>query len=65
MEKKVEKKDIPKNCRCGKQGIVVYCRGNKKMVSCPDPLNCPGNYRTIWCSSVQQAIRLWNDDILA
>ena len=60
-EKKPPKeKPTPKRCLCGSVGIVVKMRG-KKMVSCPDPLNCPGNFRTPWMSSEDDAIITWNN----
>ena len=32
----------------------------KKMISCPDPENCVGNFRTAWHSSEDAAIVEWN-----
>lgn len=58
---KLEKKEkpTPKACRCGKLGILVVCRG-KKMVSCPNPCSCDGNFRTTWRSNAEDAILEWN-----
>ena len=30
------------------------------MFSCPDPVNCPGNLRTLWYSSEEEAVERWN-----
>lgn len=54
-----KEKPIPKRCLCGSVGIVVKVKG-KKMVSCPDPVNCRGNFRTQWFSSEEQAVSAWN-----
>lgn len=60
MSEKVKKeKPVPVCCICGKQGVTVRSRA-KKMVSCPDPVNCVGNFRTKWNSSEDAAIVEWN-----
>lgn len=63
-EKKPPKeKPIPKLCACGSRGIIVELRG-KKMVSCPNPEKCCGNYRTVWFSNKDQAVENWNSKIM-
>lgn len=60
MEKTEKKeKPKPKRCVCGSEAIIVKNRG-KKMVSCPDPLNCRANLRSMWKSSQDAAIAEWN-----
>lgn len=60
MQKKEKKeKPVPICCICGKKGIPVKFR-SKKMVSCQDPENCVGNFRTAWHSSEDAAIVEWN-----
>ena len=56
---KKEQKPIPKRCVCGSKAITVKVRG-KKMVSCPDPMNCRANLRTTWKSAEEAAIVEWN-----
>jgi ssDNA-binding Zn-finger/Zn-ribbon topoisomerase 1 len=58
---KSEKKEkpVPKKCVCGRGGIIVKSRAGK-MISCPDPLNCKANLRTIWHSHEESAIAEWN-----
>lgn len=64
MAKKKEKKEelIPKRCVCGKVGIIVQCK-SKKMVSCPDPMNCRENRRTAWYKNRDEAIISWNNGV--
>lgn len=60
MQKKEKKeKPVPICCVCGCMGVTVKCR-SKKMVSCADPMNCVGNFRTAWYSSEESAIVEWN-----
>ena len=47
------------NCMCSKRGILVRS-GARKMVSCPDPMNCSGNFRTTWRAKEEEAIDEWN-----
>ena len=60
MPKEKPEKPVPKPCICGRGGCVVVSRG-KKMVSCPDPCNCPGNLRTRWHGNEESAIVEWNN----
>ena len=46
-------------CVCGKAAVVVRHRG-KKMISCPDPVRCRGNLRTLWYGSEEAAVAAWN-----
>ena len=55
----MEKEIVVSNCLCGKRGIIVRS-GARKMVSCPDPMNCAGNYRTTWHRKEAEAIDEWN-----
>lgn len=59
--KKTEKKTkpTPKRCVCGLEAVIVKNRG-KKMVSCPDPMNCRANLRSMWKSTEEAAIVEWN-----
>lgn len=59
--KKTEKKEKPKprRCVCGSAAILVKNKG-KKMISCPDPINCRSNLRTMWKSKEDAAIAEWN-----
>lgn len=59
MKETKKEKEVPALCMCGRQGIVCKMR-SKKMVSCPDPINCIGNFRTMWMRSEDDAIREWN-----
>ena len=61
MAKQTEKKEkpVPQKCICGREAITVK-KGSKKMVTCPDPLNCVGNFRTTWNGSAESAITEWN-----
>jgi hypothetical protein len=60
MPKEKAEKPVPKPCICGRGGCIVVSRG-KKMVSCPAPLKCPGNLRTTWRSSEDEAVVEWNN----
>ena len=66
MKEKKEKKEkeelVPKFCKCGKPGIVVVHK-SKKMVSCPDPVNCCTNRRTLWYGNKDEAIIAWNNGV--
>lgn len=57
--KEKQEKPVPKPCVCGRGGCTVVNRG-KKMITCPDPCNCPGNLRTMWHGNVDSAIVEWN-----
>ena len=46
-------------CVCGRAAVVVRHRG-KKMISCPDPVKCRGNLRTLWYGSEEAAVAAWN-----
>lgn len=54
-----KEKLVPVRCVCGRAGVTVRF-GSKKMVSCADPMNCVGNLRTCWHSSIDNAIMEWN-----
>ena len=54
-----KEKPVPICCLCGRVPAIVKFR-SKKMVSCSDPMNCTGNYRTEWTSSEDAAIAEWN-----
>ncbi|MBE6977635.1 MAG: hypothetical protein E7438_03225 [Ruminococcaceae bacterium] len=58
-EKNKKEKPVPKKCVCGKGGIIVKSRFGK-MVTCPDPLKCSANLRTMWNSHEESAIVEWN-----
>lgn len=55
-----EEKPLPKKCVCGRGGIIVKSRAGK-MVTCPDPMNCRGNLRTLWHGHEESAITEWNN----
>ena len=59
--KKVEEKEKPKpkRCVCGLEAITVKSKG-KKLISCPDPMNCRANLRTMWKTTEDAAITEWN-----
>lgn len=42
-------------------GGCIVRSGSKKMVSCPDPVNCPGNLRSMWHGNEEAAIVEWNN----
>lgn len=46
-------------CVCGRAAVVVRHRG-KKMISCPDPVKCRCNLRTLWYGSKDAAVAAWN-----
>lgn len=50
---------LPMPCICGRGGITVKSRAGK-MITCPDPVNCPGNMRTMWYGNEESAIVEWN-----
>lgn len=54
-----KEKPTPRKCVCGKEAIIVKARPGK-MVTCPDPVNCPGNLRTTWEKHEDLAIAKWN-----
>lgn len=58
-EKKKKEKPTPVKCACKKAPVLVSIRGGR-MMTCPDPLCCPGNLRTRWCKSENSAIEEWN-----
>lgn len=53
----------PVPCICGREAVIVKMR-LKKMVSCPDPLNCCCNPRTMWQKAEDVAVAEWNTLIL-
>lgn len=59
-----EKKDkpTPVRCVCGREAAVLVFRG-KKMISCPNPEKCVGNFRTLWKSHKEEAVAEWNSII--
>lgn len=57
--KEKKKKPRPRECACGKAPILVSVRGGR-MLSCPDPVKCPANLRTMWQKSEIQAVEEWN-----
>lgn len=59
--KKTEKKEkpTPKRCVCGAEAIIVKSRSGK-MVSCPGPMRCKVNLRTMWHKHEDLAIAEWN-----
>lgn len=60
MKETVKKeKPAPKRCLCGAAAITVKTR-HGKMVTCPNPMNCPVNIRTTWRRSEDAAIAEWN-----
>ena len=59
-EKPKKEKPVPKNCVCGRGGILVKSRAGK-MVTCPDPVNCKENLRTMWNRHEESAIVEWNN----
>lgn len=59
-QKAKKEKPVPKPCICGKSGIVVKSRAGK-MISCPDPVSCEGNLRTVWHRHEESAIVEWNN----
>ena len=54
-----EKKEKPRECVCGKMPVLVSVRGGR-MLSCPDPVKCSANLRTMWQKSEIQAVEEWN-----
>lgn len=62
MDKKTEKKEkpTPKRCACGAIAISVKTK-HGKLITCPNPTNCVGNFRTTWKRSEDQAIAEWNN----
>jgi len=58
--KEKQEKPVPKPCICGRGGIIVRSR-SKKMVTCPDPVHCPGNLRSMWHGNEEAAIVEWNN----
>ena len=57
--KEVKEKPTPVRCACGSEAVIVVFRG-KKMVSCPNPERCKGNFRTQWRGHKDEAIAEWN-----
>lgn len=60
-KKEPEQKPTPRRCPCGKLCVLVSARGCGKMITCPNPMACVGNYRTPWFKTELQAINYWND----
>ena len=60
-KKEPKEKPTPLRCPCGKLGALVSARGCGKMITCPEPMACVGNYRTPWFKTELQAINYWND----
>lgn len=58
-KKKISEKIVPKNCSCGRAPILVAIRGGK-MYTCPNPMKCKRNARTMWHKHEQQAANEWN-----
>lgn len=52
-------KTEPVRCVCGAPPAVVRNRG-KKLLSCPNPLRCKGNFCTIWHPNEEAAVAQWN-----
>ena len=59
VKKENQEKPRPRKCVCGKEPVLVSIRGGR-MLSCPDPVNCTGNLRTMWQKSEIQAVEEWN-----
>lgn len=59
--KKATKADKPvlARCICGAPPAIVRNRG-KKLISCPDPARCSGNYCTGWHPNEEAAVVQWN-----
>lgn len=59
MKKATTEKPRTRECVCNKMPVLVSVRGGR-MYTCPDPVKCPGNLRTMWQKSELQAIEEWN-----
>ena len=59
QKKEKQEKPVPKKCVCGAMPISVTKRGGL-MLSCPNPVKCPGNFRTRWVKGELTAITEWN-----
>lgn len=57
--KKIKEKPIPAPCVCGKVAATVKTRAGR-MISCPDPMRCTANLRTLWHKGEESAIAEWN-----
>lgn len=57
--KEKNKKPEPRKCVCCKPPVLVSVRGGR-MYSCPNPVRCPGNIRTMWQKTEPQAAEEWN-----
>ena len=59
--RKTEKKEKPKpkRCVCGSEAITIK-KGGKKMISCPNPMKCRANLRTMWRGSEAECIMEWD-----
>lgn len=55
---------IPKACICKRMPVMVKKRG-WVMWSCPNPCRCPGNMRSQWARSTDEAAVFWNNSIWA
>lgn len=64
MKKATKEKPVPAACICGGAAVIVKARGGK-MVSCPNPEKCRGNLRTLWRSTLDEAITDWNTQVAA
>lgn len=63
-KKEKQEKPVARKCVCGKIPVQVSIRGGR-MLSCPDPVNCPGNIRTMWQKTEVQAVEEWNGLVAA
>lgn len=64
MKEDKKEKPTPVHCLCGKRAVIVKNKA-KKMISCPDPENCCGNFRTMWHGHEESAIAEWDNLIAA
>ena len=55
-----EDKPRPLRCKCGLDPCIVKLKGGY-VVSCPDPVNCVGNFLTYRKSTEKAAIEEWNN----
>jgi hypothetical protein len=59
--KKCEKEiEVPVVCICGCRPVIVMDRQRKRIVSCPDPERCVGNFYTSKHRNEDAAVREWN-----
>lgn len=66
MKRVAEKpaKPVPVPCICGAPPAIVRNWG-KKLLSCPNPVKCSGNYCTGWYPNEEAAVIQWNTLIAA